>query len=521
MSSSERIFLAELTGYTDAGTSQVFRFSTAPYCTLSTDDPPDTRYVPCIATGDAGYIEQRLFDDGKSGARSDGQASVGVGALTLVNIDGQQDFSMFTSGVSFREREYRLLEVDPGASYSTATLVLRACISQVAMTRESVTVSLKDRSYLLASAHLTAVYGGTNVLPAGVDGTAEIAGKLIPLIMGKVFGVDPVCVNTSKLIYQVSSASVQSITPSDGGSTIPADAAGDYTSQADMEANAPAAGKVRVWKAGGMFRLTTAPNFQLLADVTADTAGNSTVGQLIKRLALARGFLAGEVNAADVTALDAFDSSVNGLNINDTTPTNTLMSRLAASIGAVWWPDDLSVVRMQPFAEASGDGVMIAAHNCDSVEKITDGEDVPTLELRLKYAEYPTPLKAGQLATSLTAAQVSDLGEQWRVSRYLGTISPNPYARTQVIERETTLATKTDADAVAARQFNLTKVARRTHRMRCHGDEVFRGATLNGVASLYWDRYGFSTEVASARRITGLLKRFNTRRDIEITGWGS
>ena len=81
--SSERILLHEFTGYTDVGVSQVYRYATGRYCTRSTDTPPDTWYDDRVA--DPGYIERRLFDDGRSGIRSDGRASVGVGNVRLKN----------------------------------------------------------------------------------------------------------------------------------------------------------------------------------------------------------------------------------------------------------------------------------------------------------------------------------------------------------------------------------------------------------------------------------------------------
>ena len=49
------------------------------------------------------------------------------------------------------------------------------------------------------------------------DGVADIAGKAVPRIYGTVFQITPPCVNTSRLIYQVSSAAVQSGTVYDGG----------------------------------------------------------------------------------------------------------------------------------------------------------------------------------------------------------------------------------------------------------------------------------------------------------------
>lgn len=510
--SSEPILLAELHGYTDAGVYTVHRFSTAPYCTRWNDVPADAHYEPRLI--DPGYMSQEL-----PGLRSDGRATVGVGAARIQNLDGALDGVFGVSGISFRERMYYLREVQPDAAYSTATLLLAARISQVSMTRAEVTVSLKDGSYVYDSPHLTATYGGTNVLPAGVDGTADIAGKLKPRIMGTVFGVSPVCVNTSKLIYQVSDGAVQSIQPYDGGSTITLGA--DYASQADMEANTPAAGTARVWKAGGMFRLETKPTYQPTADVVADLAADSTPAQLIKRLALARGTPAGDISAADVAAVDALANVVCGLNITDATHTAALMSQVAVSKGLSWFKDDFDVLRIQQFGEASGEPeVLIGEHNCKDVVKLTDGEDVPTLDVRVRYAQYHTTLRAGQAATSLTAAQLADLGERWRVAQHTGVISPNPHARTQQLEVDTCLTTQADAAAEAARRYAVMSVPRRSHQLQAFGTEAW-GARIGGVVGLLWPRYGFSNEAPTLRRVRAITKRYGAPRRVDITAWGS
>ncbi|WP_328716773.1 hypothetical protein VO226_16100 [Halomonas elongata] len=56
-------------------------------------------------------------------------------------------------------------------------------------------------------------YDGSNVLPDGLEGTEDdIAGEPKPQVWGEVRNATPVQVNTSKLIYQVSSLSDCTVT---------------------------------------------------------------------------------------------------------------------------------------------------------------------------------------------------------------------------------------------------------------------------------------------------------------------
>lgn len=518
-SDDDLILLAELTGYTDASTSTVYRFSTRKFWTEPTDTPPNEGYSDRIV--DAGFLKRQLYFGGVSGARANPRSQVDYGAIVLTNIDGALDTVFGVASISFRERPIRLLKVRQGQPYSAAEVVYKAAISQVAMTRETVTISVKDRSYELNSPHLTTTYLGNNSLPAGVEGSADMAGKVKPKGYGKVFSFAPPCVNTSKQIYQVNVAAIQSVDVFDGASALTRGT--DYTSQADMEATAPSPGYYRVWPAGGMFRLETKPTYLLTADVTYDTAADSTVAQILKRMATDRGIQASDISAADVTALDALNNAVVGIVIDDTRTTLDAMDGVALSIGASYYFDQFGVLRMNRFDEPSGTAVAVVANWADStLEKVADGEDVPTVDVRLNYAGYVNPLSPGQIASSITGAVYSDVQQRYRVSQYAGTITPNPHKRTLVMERTTLLTTKSAADTEAQRLFNLVSVSRRTFVAKnvFLDDAALETIDINSVVELRWDRYGFDPVFGTLRRVIALTHYFSARR-CDLTLWGA
>lgn len=518
---SDPIWLVELTGYTDVATSTVYRFCAGAdgYITQATDTPASVWYEPCVI--DAGVLKRDMFDAGQSGARANPRARVGYGSITLANIDGHLDTVFDNAAISFRERQVRILRVQPAAAYSTAEVILVAAIGQIEHTGGQVVVGIKDRSYELDSQHITTTYAGNNALPAGVEGVADLAGKPKPLIYGKVFQIAPPCVNTSKLIYQVSTAAIQSLTAYDGGVALTAGAA--YSSQVDMETTAPSAGQVRVWAAGGMFRLGSSPAYRITADVVADSSANSTAAQIIKRMALDRGIASGDISAADVAALDVLNPAVCGIYVDSTATTLDLMDQIARSVGAWYTFSRLGVLRMARFDVPSGTAAAVVAEwNCTEVARVANGEDVPTTSVALKYARYYERQTRDGLAGAVSDAAAADFAQEWRTSLYTGTLSPNPHKRTQSAERETLLTAKADADAEAARLYGITSVSRRTHLL---SGVYLDSATLSGldigaVIELRWSRWGFDPVVGSLRRVIGVTYDYAAQR-CDLTVWGA
>lgn len=508
--------LVELTGYTDASTAVVYRYGTAGYCTAPTDTPASSHYESRVI--DPGSITRKMTDL----ARSNPRGEVGYGEIVLNNGDGGLD-TLFGSGtVSFRERGVRVLMVEDGAAYSTATVLLSAVIAQVELARDVVTVSIKDASYTLASAHQTTTFAGTNSLPAGVEGVADLLGKVKPLLYGKGYKIQPPCNNTSKLIYQISARALQSVDGVyDGGAALTAGAT--YADQAAMELTAPSAGQYRAWLAGGMIRLGSSLVYGLTVDATADTAGNSTAAQLIKTLALARGWASGDISAADVSALDALNSAVCGVWIDDSRTTLDAMDLIAASVGACYWVDRLGVLRMARLDLPSGTSVeTIAPWKFSQVVQATSGQDVPTETVRIKYAHYGQAQNRSELAGTVTDADAADLAQEWRVSTYSATPSPNPHKRLQTIERDTALTAKSAADTEAQRLQALWAAPRRVHE--CSDvrliEDVALTLDLNAVVGFRWDRYGYALDSDTLRRVVGVTFYLRDLR-CDLTLWGS
>lgn len=515
------IRLVEIDGYTAASTYETHRFSAGRYCTWTSDTPANALYRDRVI--DPGSFVLKLND----GARNNPRPEVSYGMVVLNNKDGALD-TLFGSGtVSFRERRIRVLMVRKGAAYSTAVVLLDAVIAQAPeLSDGEVLISIKDAGYLLANAHITATYLGNNVLPAGVEGGDDLKAKRKPVLYGRALQIEPHLVNTSKLIYQISTRPLQSVDGAYvGRKALTAGAA--YTDQADMEANAPAAGTYRVWLAGGMVRLGSSPGWAFTVDATADSAANSTAAQLIKRLALDKGWDAGAINSADVSTLDTQNSAVCGLWWDDDRSTLDVMQLLANSVGAVQWFDRLGQLRMARLDLPPSSGEMldaVAEWSAAKVTQVMDGQDVPVETVRIRYARYGRAYGRSELAPlpQITDADAADAGQEWRVATYTAAPSPNPHRRLLTTERDTALLLKSAAEAEAQRLHGLTAAPRRTHlcqRVRLRPEKA-QELDLNKVVGLRWGRYGFDRINASPRRVVGLQLAFRNL-SCELTLWGA
>lgn len=506
---SEPHLLLELDGYTDSAVYETRRYSMrhrAGYRSLSTDSPPDTLYADRIIS--AGVISRTMFRDGASPASANPQADVGSVVVEVANLGDLDDDFADPAAINFQGRPMRLLRVAPGAALASADTVIRAVASMPEPKADRVVINGTDRLYELRTPHLTATYGGTNALPAGVDGGPELAGKIIPRLWGKAFHIPAPCVNTTRGIYQVSGAAILTVDAAyDKGA--PYTQGADYTSQADMESTAPSSGEYRVWPAGGMLRVGGALPTAFTCDATADSTANSKCGTLLQRLAIERGISADDVSAAQVAALDAANGAVLGIWVNDGRTTLDIMDAVARTVGAAYGFDRLGVLGMLRVDDPVGAPVaVLAPWNVATLEGSPSSDQAPTTQVRIRFARYYRPLAGPEVDVTVAAADRADLGEEWRVAEDGVTPSPNPYARTNTLQLDTLFAYQADAAAEAARRAALLGAPHRMHWARgVQLDEsTLLDVDIGSVVELRWHRYGFSREVGTLRTVFGYTK---------------
>lgn len=243
------------------------RYATGAYVTHAADTPAMTPYEARVQH--PGLVRSELPADWV------GQISGSYGEVVLSNVDGAlSDWTYY----GLNGQDVAVLYGQDDAPRSSFVRVVNATIQQAVVDRQAVRLRLMGPESRLSAPLLTVPRAGTlargtrflgnNALPNGIEGTAaDLIGLPRPRLYGKVKNIAPPCVNTSRQIYEVHNVyggtlyggptpeSIAVSTVRVRGLALTAGAA--YTSQSDMETNAPAAGAYRVWAEGGMFRLGT------------------------------------------------------------------------------------------------------------------------------------------------------------------------------------------------------------------------------------------------------------------------
>ncbi len=214
--------------------------------------------------GAVGYYEARVVSpiskniDMFSAGTTSGYSQIGYGYLELSNTDGGLDYlTEYTLVDRFISAKY----FDTDNPTSTITGRLNGYIDSCNFSTDKLTINIKDVSKILDTPLAIETYGGTNVLPNGLDGTDDIKGLVKPRLYGSVLNISPVLVNTSKLIYQVSLDGFDIVSNVYDMGVVLSNYGTNYATLVDLEATAPPSNQYRVYSGAGgcFFRLSSPP----------------------------------------------------------------------------------------------------------------------------------------------------------------------------------------------------------------------------------------------------------------------
>lgn len=495
------------------------RFATQGFVTGAADTPAHTYYEGRVKQ--PGNIQRSVFDRGATY----GASKVGFGEVVLVNNDGALDAYLGYGFAGFGITIQRGT-MAPNQATPTWTTVLAGVMDSVDFSWSDVSIKVRDRQQELAKPLQATRYGGTNSLPNGLDGVAtDIKGNGRPILYGKAYNFTPPQVNTTRRIFELSDGLIQSVDAVyDRGTALTAGAA--YSSQSDMETNAPAGGQYRAWlsSGGSYIRLGSEPAGAVTVDATQGAAtANRTAAQLMKQVLLKGGISSGDITAGDVTALDTAAAYECGYWVTDGTDTTGIqvMDALANSAGAWWGVDRLGKFRMGQLATPStgnsiGTITALDIIKIDRVRSSDQGGGVPAWQVTLNYARMFTV--QSDLAASVPTPLKSDRAEQWRTVVSNDSSIKTQWPKAQELSFETYLISASDAATEAARRLALYKVRRDTLQARCKLSDALAGAIdLGKTITVQLNRFGMSA--GKAYLVTGIRTdlRNNT---FDLTLWG-
>lgn len=476
------IYTVTVVGVSDAGEA-TYRWATTP----GWIDAAGNVYEPRII--EAGNITRSLVRPGATSGRS----TVGYGEIIINNADGELDALL---NVAFDARECVIAQAG-------GTEIVRGTVGGVTFARSTITFRFRDAQAVIADKPIiTATFAGDNILPAGLEGTAnDIKGRTKCRAFGKVRVAGlPLC-NTSKNIYLASASSLSSVDViQDGGALITAGTA--YATLADVEVTAPASTSYKAFIGSASeyayVRLGTAAVRALTADVTEGaTAADRTVAGIMTRIAIIGGASAANITgASDIDTLAGWTA---GYWVQDgsTSTVGNALDALAASVHGYWIGDASGAIRFGLIRPPAGEPVLeiedwMLLQNGTSIERTVGAkEGLPVWRVSVEYQRVWQTQTRDQLS-GVAAAEQERLGKSYRTTtvREDATIlARHPLADELTVT--TCLDSETDAMALRDVLWTCYSVQRDTFTVAI-ASEMAEGVDLGDVVRLTIPRFGMS-----------------------------
>ena len=525
-----QIVIADVDVY-DPGMSaaRTLRFATQSYTTGPTDTPDNTP----ANTFYEGRIQQpaNISRTCFSDAKTTGRTQIGYGDMVLVNNDGALD-GLLAYSFAGRAITIKLGVVAPNSNRApTWVTVIKGTMEQAELSWQKVIIRVRDRQQDVAKPLQQVRYAGSNVLLGGVlnglEGVAnDLKGKPKPQVFGRVFNVAPPQVNTDRRIYQVHAGGALSALLAAYDRGAPLSVGAVYTSQADMEANAPTAGQYRVWNdatAGCFVRLGGAPTGTITVDAVQGAAvANRTVGQLYSQILQAAGISPSDINSADITALDAaapYEAGVYAPYDQDITALE-LLDTLCASVGAWYGCDASGAFRIGQIAVPSGAAVgTITATDILKIERVSSrdpGVGIPAWKMKIGYQRIYSV--QNDLTAAVTDARKAYLAEEYRRVESSDASVKTANLTSPELEFLTVLTSASDAAAEADRRLAIYKVRRDMYQLTIRVDAALAAALdIGKIVTLQVARFGMS----AGKNFLIIGIRTNMRGyQFDLTLWG-
>jgi hypothetical protein len=450
--------------------SSVARFGTESFATDPTDAVANTFIAGRIRSG---LRIGREIDTGPS--REFGSLLVAkFGEIEIVNIDGALDPLVDDWFVDGRQARILIGSMqqdqygrDRVASYDAFALIYTAISGAWSLEHDVVRLRLRDRGIALQHTLQQTTYLGTG----GQQGTPDMAGKTLPVCLGRGANLPAQQVDPGFLTYQVHDAAVSAITAVyDAGAVVPW--AANYTTYGALTGATIPAGMHATSVETGYFRLGTTPFGTVTADVDGDISGGfvSTHGEVLAVVLDRYSSLEiGDLDSGSFTTLAAIQPAVMGLFLEagDRSTVEDVVARIALSCGAVVGQDRSGLYRAFRLDIPSGVGADWAFDDNDIIdidrERLPYG--VPWASWAVAYARNWRVQTGGDVAAGVSETRRRFLEREARYAFHQSLQTALAHPSWSSIQRESLFASQAAASAEATRLANFYGLTRKLYRV--------------------------------------------------------
>jgi len=509
------MIVLEITGVTVAGVATTFHITDGAFT-------PNSPIVFRPDLIDPGSIGLHLYADGQTG----GVTSLEVGELVIANADGAYDDWLSTYGFDGQVVKIRRHNGMPSLIFPTTfPVIFTGAVESIEAGFKSIVVRMRDKRHILEKQVLSSVYAGSNVLPAGLEGTAaDIKGIRKPRVYGFVSNASAICVNTSTLTYQVSDRPVAISAVYDAG--VPLAFSNNFSTAAAMQAAAPPfVGGFYTCSDAGYFRLRSTPSGQVTCDAYQGASTEAAAGNVISAMASDAG-ISSLVDAANVAAMNAANPSYTGIYITEASTFQEAFDEILASVGGYVFFDANGNLRVGILTPASGaPALTIRDHDMVGAPERRPARDVsvPAWQVTVEHSKVYTVQTSG-LAAATTDARRAYLARERRsvVVEDASVKLQHPLATALTVQtllaNPSTATASADAATEAARLLAMHKVNRDAFDMPIRIDLFAEyGLKFMDVIQVVYPRFGMNA--GRSFRLIGV--RFELAKQLAIlTLWG-
>ena len=531
---ADPIITAEITGYSSASSTTVTSyFATQEFVSKAADTPAHLAFWARLKQ--PGRILRTIFDDGTTGGRS----TTDFGLVTITNPDGALDSLL---DYAYDSRQIKLRYGSTSLEYPSGwTEIFTGVAEQASYDLDVLEWRIRDRQLCLELPVQTVRFAGTNVGPAGYEGTADdIGGTEKPRGWGHVINVAPAPINEPRHVYGVNYDAAGAYAPVSQFAkirdrTVDLSVGQDHATIASLSATSINSGAAETVLSSGIFRLGAAPQGQVTCDVVfGTTSAERTVAQVYRSILLDYGYATSEIASADIAALDTANAAEIGVYVAGPETVTNLLDIVARSAGA-WWSHDRNgtarIVRLEqpastPVATFKRFTVSTAAVKTDGdilqfdrVPLNDPGRGLPIWEAVVRYAFNNTI----QTRDS-TADANSSTGYKEYVSReYRNAVASASTVRVThplavTFTTDTRLVNKTAAQTEADRLLTLFRVRRDRYKIRAWVDPVTSETIdLGDTVRLELPRFGLDSGKNFV--VIGIESNYR-RRKVTLDLWG-
>lgn len=461
----DTVYLVEIDAYNpDTEEVEVLRFASGlGLVTSPSETPPNAHYAPLV-TQPVNFTRTAFSD-----ARVMGGSQLGYGEIRLNNADQQLSW-MLDYGVDGRNVVVRI--GPEGAPYPSGyTVMLTGTAEQIEADAEELVIRLRDRLAVLDTPFQKVQYAGTNTPPDGYEGSEDdIKGQDKPINYGRVFHVEPVCVNPHKQIYDLhsrpdgSAAVIQAVDAVyEGGLAVTFGV--NRANQAAMDANEPDIGKWDSCLATGRIRFGYEPTGKITVNFRgeATTSYVNTVSGIVQRILEQCGETS--IGSSSFSALASAAPYEVGISVQPGETARDVIERLLLSCSGWLVPDRLGVWQVGQLTAPSGTPVVVFTDlEIDALQRrSTDDAErgVPIHKAIVRYKKWQSPFSASEVVGAVDASTRASLVQEWRsTSPATSSATLAKHLLAGELKRDTCIVSETDANTERDRLLALHGVRR-------------------------------------------------------------